>query len=73
MELWCGDISVEEISVITPSGNVLSKKNIEEILSKPLIIGNKDQVEALEAAEFLKMAEAFYDPPIQEDCEGWVN
>jgi hypothetical protein len=40
----------------TPNGKYLTKKNIEEILSNPLIIGNKDQVEAIESAEFFKIA-----------------
>lgn len=56
---------------ITPSRDTLTRKNIEEILSRPLIVGDKEQVEALEAAEFLKIAESFYTPYLHTDCQGW--
>ncbi len=43
--------------VITPSGKRLTKRDIEKILSEKLIIGNKEQLETLDAIEFFKISE----------------
>jgi len=54
------DTGLSKTFVKTPLENILTKKDIEEILSKPLVIGNKEQIEALDAAEFFKISEVFH-------------
>lgn len=41
--------------VKTPRGNLLTKEGVEKILSEKLIVGNRNQVDALRVAEFFKM------------------
>ena len=48
--------------VKTPKGNVLIRLDIERILSQKLVVGDEEQIEAIKAAEFLKVAEAYYEP-----------
>jgi len=48
--------------VRTPKGNLLIRLDIERILSRKLIFGDKEQIEAIKAAEFFKVAEAYYEP-----------
>jgi len=53
-------LNLRDAYIITPSGNKLIISNIEKILSGKLIFGDEKQIEAIEAAEFFKIAEAFY-------------
>ena len=46
--------------VDTPSRNRFTQRDIEIILSQKLEFGNKKQIEALRAAEFFQLAQAFY-------------
>ncbi len=45
--------------VVTPSGNILTTSDIEKILSEKLVVGDKKQIEALDAIEFFKISEVF--------------
>ncbi len=45
--------------VVTPSGNILTTSDIEKILSEKLVVGDKEQLETLDAIEFFKISEVF--------------
>ena len=50
---------IDSLIAKTPSGNLLSRNDIEKILLSGLEVGNKEQIEALKAAEYLKSFHAY--------------
>jgi hypothetical protein len=44
----------------TPRGISLSKEEAEQILSKPLQLGNQEQIEALKVLEYLSITDFLY-------------
>lgn len=47
-------------SIKTPSGKILTRSDIKGILSRQLVIGDREQIEAIEAAELFKITDAYY-------------